>query len=98
MNLLEIAKSSAKEAFVEFFSPITRLWKSWQIRRQLEPEVRAEYEALRKRLKAAGVRNVHFTWGPDAHKLTYNERAKEIIRMLTAHERGEHVPVTLLDD
>lgn len=46
----------------------------------------SEIERLKERL--AGVRNFHVSWGPEAHKLTPEQRAAEINKALDQRDAG----------
>lgn len=96
MTLLQMMLDAAREAVVEFFRPIARLWVRYRLwRLNVQPETATEFVRLYKRLQEAGVRNVHFSWAPGAEKLTSEERAREINRFLDAMERGQFVPIDL---
>lgn len=79
-----------------------------EIKKQIHRATNAEYMlsayrnmlgenglAVAKEWEARGVRRVHFDWGPEAHKLTGEERAQFILNMnnaIPAH------PDTLTDE
>lgn len=59
-------------------------------RREEDAGVMSDLRRLQEKLVARGVRRISFTWAPGAEKLTVEQRAADVLKMLDALERGAY--------
>jgi hypothetical protein len=64
----------------------------------LTPETKARIDAHQITLNEMKVKDLHFCWGPEAHKKTKEERAIEVCKALDAIFAGEFTPAPPIGD